>query len=415
MSGDTGAAARPADRRDVEKNLPLLALLLAGLAMIGPFTIDTYLPSFPAMQRDFGIGVLEVQQTLSVYLFTFAFMTLFHGTLSDAFGRRPVILVSLAVFTAASIGCALSASIHQLLFFRGVQGLSAGAGMVVGRAIIRDSLDGHAAQRLMSTVTMIFGLAPAIAPVIGGWLQGWFNWHAVFVFLALYGAALFAGCYAKLPETHPPSARQPFAVKPLAHHYLRLGRDPQLLLLIAAVALNFCGFFLYVVSAPAFVYGILHLGETQFAWLFVPGITGVMLGAFISGRVAGRLTPQRTVKIGYTVMFTAATINLLFSTYGTPGVPWSVLPIMGYTIGMSLAMPSITLLALDLHPRHRGLTASLQGFGQSVMTGIVAGAVSPALSHSAITLAIGMACPLVAGWCAWMTYRVRYGGAAAHA
>jgi DHA1 family bicyclomycin/chloramphenicol resistance-like MFS transporter len=393
----------------------LLAALLAGLAMLGPFSIDTYLPSFPFIERDLGITVLEAQQTLSAYLFTFAFMTLFHGTLSDSFGRRPVILVSLALFALASMACAVSQSLNQLLLFRALQGLSAGAGMVVGRAIIRDSFEGHAAQRLMSWVTMIFGLAPALAPVIGGWLQGAFGWHAVFVFLALYAALLLASCHALLPETHPADARQPFRLKPLAANYLRLGRSAPLLLLCSAVALNFCGFFLYIVSAPAFVYGILHLDETQFAWLFVPGIAGVMLGAFLSGRMAGRLTPRRTIAIGYAVMAFAATWNVAYSAWGVPGVPWSVLPVMAYTTGMSLAMPSITLLALELFPQNRGMTASLQGFEQSLFTGILAGVVSPLVSHSAITLAIGMAVPLAAGWCCWMLYLHRCAGVRRHA
>ena len=393
-----------ARHRATPDRLPLLAALLAGLAMLGPFSIDTYLPSFPAIEKDLGVTVMQVQQTLSAYLFTFAFMTLFHGTLSDSFGRRPVILVSLAVFTAASIGCALASSIEALLLFRALQGLSAGAGMVVGRAIIRDSLEGHAAQRLMSWVTMIFGLAPAVAPVIGGWLQGAFGWHSVFVFLALYAAALLLGCHLMLPETLAPSARQPFEVKPLAANYFRLGRSLPLFLLASAVALNFCGFFLYIVSAPAFVYGILGLGETQFAWLFVPGIAGVMFGAFLSGRMAGRITPRRTVRIGYIVMACAAAWNLAYSAWGVPGVPWSVLPVMAYTIGMSLAMPSITLLALELFPHNRGLTASLQGFEQSLLSGVTAGVISPLLSHSAFTLSLGMATPLAMGWCAWMLY-----------
>src|SRR5687767_15878421 len=148
-----------------------LATLLAALAMIGPFAVDTYLPSFPAIQSDLTVSTVEVQQTLSLYLIAFAVMMLFHGTLSDSFGRRPVVLVNLAVFVLASVGCALAGSFEQLLIFRVLQGASAGAGIVIGRAIIRDSFEGHAAQRLMSLVTMIFGLAPAIAPVIGGWLQ----------------------------------------------------------------------------------------------------------------------------------------------------------------------------------------------------------------------------------------------------
>ncbi|HET7598519.1 MAG TPA: Bcr/CflA family efflux MFS transporter, partial [Burkholderiales bacterium] len=202
--------------------MPVLAAILAGLAMIGPFTIDTYLPSFPAIGRDLGATPAELQQTLSVYFLTFAIMTLFHGTVSDSFGRRPVILVSLVVYILASLGCASARDFGQLLFFRVLQGTSAGAGMVVGRAVIRDSFEGHAAQRLMSLVTMIFGLAPAVAPVVGGWLQAWFGWQAVFLFLASYGLLLLVICWARLPETHAPAGRQPFEVVPLTRNYLML-------------------------------------------------------------------------------------------------------------------------------------------------------------------------------------------------
>ena len=394
----------PAPGRGVDRTWLLLAATLAGLAMLGPFTIDTYLPSFPAIGRNSASRPLELQQTLSVYLISFAVMTLFHGTLSDSFGRRPVILTGLVVFSLASIGCALAQNFGQLLLLRGAQGLSAGVGMVVGRAIIRDSFDGHAAQRLMSMVTMIFGLAPAIAPVIGGWLQSAFGWRSVFVFLALFGALLFAICQWRLPETLPPPARQPFALLPLARNYLRLAGSLRLLLLSLAVALNFCGFFLYIVSAPAVIYSLLGLRANQFAWLFVPGITGVMTGAFLSGRLAGRISPQRTVKIGYIVMFGAAVFNLLYSGFFEPALPWTVLPVMCYTIGMALAMPSVTLIALDLFPRNRGLTSSLQGFAQSFLTAIVAGVVSPLLSHADITLALGMAGLLLSGWSSWMIY-----------
>lgn len=372
--------------------------------MLGPFSIDTYLPSFPAIERDFTITTLQLQQTLSAYLLPFAFMTLFHGTLSDSFGRRPVILVSLVCFALGSVGCAMAQSYEQLLLFRGVQGLSAGAGMVVGRAIIRDSFEGHAAQRLMAMVTMIFGLAPAIAPVIGGLLQSWFGWRAVFVFLALFGAALYLLCHLRLPETLPPSSRQSFAAVPLFRNYVKLAGSLRLLLLSSAVALNFCGFFLYIASAPALIYGLLGLGENQFAWLFVPGITGVMTGAFLSGRLAGRASPQRTVKIAYGMMFGAAALNLAYSGFFEPALPWTVLPVMLYSMGMALAMPSVTLLALDLFPHNRGMAASLQGFEQSFLSGIVAGFVSPLLSHADLALAGGMAGLLLLGWLAWMAY-----------
>ncbi|MES2890338.1 MAG: MFS transporter, partial [Pseudomonadota bacterium] len=147
-----------------------LSLLLAGLSMVGPFSIDTYLPAFTGMAQSIGATPVQMQQTLSGYLFGFALMNLFHGALSDSLGRRPVVLWGLACFTLASVGCALSDSIGTLVFWRVVQGMSAGAGSVVSRAVIRDLFAPHEAQRVMSNVTLFFGLAPAIAPLVGGLL-----------------------------------------------------------------------------------------------------------------------------------------------------------------------------------------------------------------------------------------------------
>jgi DHA1 family bicyclomycin/chloramphenicol resistance-like MFS transporter len=274
----------------------------------------------------------------------------------------------------------------------------------VGRAVIRDSFEGHDAQRLMSLVTMIFGLAPAVAPVVGGWLQSAFGWQAVFLFLAGYAFVLLVVCWGYLPETHPATQRQPLEIGPLARNYLMLARSRPLLLLCVGVGLNFAGFFIYIVSAPTFVYDLLGLNEREFAWLFLPGIIGVMSGAFISGRVAGVLTPRRTIGIAYAIMFCAGVSNILYSGFGPPAVPWSVLPIMIYTVGMALAMPSLTLLALEIFPRNRGATSSLQGFIHSFLSSVGAGVISPLVSQSDITLAFAMTGLMSLGFISWLLY-----------
>lgn len=393
-----------APRVPASGGVAVLATLLAALAMIGPFAVDTYLPSFPAIEADFSVSAADVQQTLSLYLIAFAVMTLFHGTLSDSFGRRPVVLVNTAIFTLASVGCALAATFEQLVLFRMLQGASAGAGIVVGRAIIRDSFEGHAAQRLMSLVTMIFGLAPAVAPVVGGWLQEAFGWRSVFLFLVGYSALLLLACQLSLRETLPRPQRQAFRLAALARNYWTLGRSLPLFLISSAIALNFSGFFLYIVSAPAFIYDLLGLTARDFPWLFVPGIIGVMSGAYASGRLAGKLSAEKTVRLAYAIIFAAVVSNVAYSAVSEPTLPWSVAPIMIYTIGMALAMPSLTLLALDLFPKNRGLTASLIGFSHSLVSGIAAGVVSPLLSHSDLALALGMAAFALAGSTAWTIY-----------
>jgi DHA1 family bicyclomycin/chloramphenicol resistance-like MFS transporter len=373
--------------------------------MIGPFSVDTYLPSFPSIARDFGASPVELQQTLSVYLAAFAVMTLFHGTLSDSFGRRPVILGCLFVYTIASIGCATAQSYGYLLLFRAMQGLAGGAGWVIGRAIVRDAFEGHQAQRVLSMVTMVFGLAPAIAPVIGGWLQATSGWRAVFVFLIVYGATMLTVCWLKLPETHPPSARQPFTLGPLGANYLKLGRNPLMALLCATAALNFSGLFLYIAAAPAIIYDLLGLTEHHFSALFVPTVAGIMVGAYLSGRLAGRMSPRRTVATGFAVLALAVAINIGYHAFFPPALPWSVVPVVVYAIGMALSGPSIQLLVLDLFPQNRGLASSLQGFTHSCCTALTAGVFASLLAVSGLVLALGQGAMMALAWLTWAWYR----------
>ncbi len=395
----TGITQQQADRATL-----VLAAILAGLATLGPFSIDTYMPSFPAMGRSLDASTIEIQQTLSAYLLPFACMMLFHGALTDSFGRRPVILAGLLIFAGASIGCAVAQNLPQLLMFRALQGMSAGTGMVAGRAMIRDIYPGHQAQRVMAMVTMIFGLAPAVAPILGGWLEVWFGWRSIFAFLVLFAALLFGGCYYRITESLPPHKRQPFALRPLLANYFKLFGSLRFGLLSSVIALNFAAFFLYIASAPAVIYGLLGLNENQFAWLFVPGISGVIAGAYLSGRVAGKVTPRRTMRYGYSIMFVAATFNLAYHAGYAPALLWTVLPVMGYTVGMALVAPSVTLLLLDLFPDNRGLAASLQAAQQSFFSGLAAGLLSPYLSGSALGLAAGMAALLASGYACWYIF-----------
>ncbi|NTV11876.1 MAG: multidrug effflux MFS transporter, partial [Zoogloea sp.] len=247
-----------------------LAALLAALATIGPFSIDTYLPAFPAIAAGLGASQIEVQQTLTAYLLPFSFMVLWHGALSDAFGRKRVIVVAMLLFTAASAMCVVAPSIHWLWTGRALQGMSAGAGMVVGRAIVRDLLEGAKAQRLMSHVSMTFALGPAIAPVLGGWIYATFGWRAVFVFLTLFGLSLALLSARYLPETLPREARQSLQPLELVRSYRMVLASSAFLLLSGALAFNFTGFFIYVLSAPVFLIQHLGVSERGFGWLFVP-------------------------------------------------------------------------------------------------------------------------------------------------
>ena len=382
-----------------------LTILLASLAALGPFSIDTYLPSFHEIADNLGATAIQVQQTLSAYLLAFAVMTLWHGVLSDRFGRRRIILIALALFGIASAGCAFATSIEQLWVWRALQGITAGAGMVITRAIVRDLFDGPPAQRLIARITMMFALAPVIAPLIGGWLQTWFGWRSVFAFLVLMTTVLWIACWKYLPETLAPEKRQSLHPAYLGRSYLKVLTSPPFLLASGALSLNFSGFFVYVLSAPVFLMTHLGVPETGFLWLFGPAMGGLMLGSWLAGHRAGKHSPGTTVKLGYGVMAGAALLNLGINLSMPPALPWSVAPLFVYTLGMSLAMPNLTLFALDPFPDNRGMAASCQTFMQSGSNGLVAALVAPLVWGSTLSLALTMSGFLILGGIAALLYR----------
>lgn len=397
----------PAPAHIVPPGPILLAILLAGLAMLGPFSIDTYLPAFPNIQETLHASPIQVQQTLTAYMVAFALMILWHGALSDAFGRRNIILASLAVFAVASLGCAAVHSIEYLWAFRILQGVSAGAGVVIGRALIRDMYADARAARLLSLVTMIFSIAPAIAPIMGGWIVKLLDWRSIFLFLFIYTLLLFWFCYKRLPETLPPEKRQPFNPTFLAQSYKKVLRSPLFHLKSGAVAFNFAGLFLFIAAAPVFITRHLGLGPDQFGWQFIPAVAGIFLGALAANRLAGKMAVPRQVMIGFCFLVGAGLANVAYHAFFPPALPWSVAPLFFYTFGMSVVAPGVTFLVLDLFPEIRGTVASCQSFNQTMLGAIVAGVIAPLLWHSVLWLAAGQLLLTLTGLAFWLGARAK--------
>lgn len=378
-----------------------LAALLACLGMVGPFSIDTYLPAFGGIASSLGATPVQMQQTLSAYLFGFAVMNLFHGALSDSLGRRPVVLWGVAVFTLASAGCALSQHIGALIFFRALQGMAAGAGIVVSRAVIRDMFPPADAQRVMSQVTIYFGIAPAIAPLIGGFLFVHLDWHAVFWFLTAIGVALWIANQQLLPESLHASQRQPLNLRHLMRGYAELGSSGRFLALALAAGVPFNGMFLYVLSAPVFLGEHLRLPPEHFFWFFLLTIAGIMGGAYLSGRLAGRVLPKRQVHHGFVIMGMVSLLNLLLNVVFEPHVGWAMAPIAVFSFGWALMVPVVTLMVLDEAPERRGMASSLQACIGSASSGVVAGVLAPLVMHSPVALAASSLALMAIGAVAW--------------
>lgn len=369
------------------------------LAALAPFAIDTYLPAFHAMAASLNASDLHIQQSLAVYLLPYAIMTLWHGAISDSIGRIATIKWGLGIFVLASIGCAFAPNVEMLWFFRALQGASGGAGNTVARAMVRDLFEGAQAQRVMATVQMLFGLAPAVAPIIGGLLLG-FHWQAIFIFLAIYAAITLWAAVKYLPETMPPQKRFKLSAHNVLASYKTIFCDSEFAKLCISLGAVFAAFFVYVLGSPTFLGKLLGFSPQQYGYFFVSTVTGMIIGSYLSKRAAGKYAAKKVLNVAYTWMFVVVLVNVVIC-YALPIKPiFNILPVALFNIGMGLVMPIISIAALDRHPKIRGTAASGQAFVQMLFSTVSAGIIVPLVWSSVFGLASAMLVLWLISWLA---------------
>lgn len=384
----TSSARRPEAELSTARRLRLV-VVLAALTMVGPFTIDAIFPAFEVMTSELDSDAVAMQQTISVYLVAFAVASLFHGSLSDALGRKPVIVTGSVLYALTSVLCALAPSMPMLLGARALQGLVAGAGMIVGRTVVRDLFDGPHAQRFMSHISMIFAVAPALAPIVGGWILGWGSWRTIFWVLAGYGVFIVVVTTLLLPETHPRSARVAFRPRPLVRSFWSAASHAGVQRLSWSIAVTFGALFLYISSAPAIVVDHLGLGAQDFGVLFVPVVVAMMLGSFLTGRLVGRVRQGVFVLSGFAMAGAGAVFAVVYQSLAEhPSAVWTVVPAATGAFAVALVFPILTISLLDLRPRERGAVSSFQAFSSTCLNAVVAGVVSPLVSGSLVTIGL---------------------------
>jgi DHA1 family bicyclomycin/chloramphenicol resistance-like MFS transporter len=367
----------PANRSSTAQKRQL-TIIAALLAMLGPFSIDTYLPSFPDIEAALGTDRNAMLHSIGVYLVATAASTLLWGPLSDRTGRRLVVMISMSLYIIGSVGCAVSGSIEAFLLFRIMQGLAASGGFIAGRAMIRDAHDAQSAHRAMSQVMLLFAVAPAVAPVLGGWLHDYLGWRSVFWFLALFATALMTMAFStgetlaedKRQSIHPAAVFKVYVYAILHRHFLTL---------VMCLSFSFGGLFIYIAGATKVIYEFLGKGSTDFGWLFIPIVASMMLGAWVSGRLAHRWPARLTISTGLVMMLLASLVNIIAVLVFPANVLTVVGPLVVYVAGLSMMMPAITVLALDCMPDHRGTAASVQGFLQMVTNACIASLALPLL------------------------------------
>ncbi|WP_255769649.1 multidrug effflux MFS transporter [Pseudarthrobacter sulfonivorans] len=397
--------SNPGDALSSRRRL-LYILLLGALTALGPFTIDLYLPAFPALESSLGVSEAQVQLTLAGTTIGFAAGQLIVGPFSDKFGRRLPLILATAVHIASSVGAALSTDIATLGLFRVLMGVGAAGGGVVAMAMVRDLFSGYAMVKMFSRMALVNGLAPILAPVIGSQLLLVMPWPGIFVFLACYGTLVIIASLVLVQETLPPEKRGRSGMT-AGQRYKALFTDRIFVGLLVVGGMNFAGLFTYLSASPFLFQGIFGFTPQQYGLLFGINSLGIVAGVQISARLMRRVPPQWILACSTAWLFLMALLIVIFDQAGL-GL-WGVLiPLWLYIMGAGFTFPCVQALALSSHGAQAGTAASLLG----AATFLTAGLISPVVGWLGITSstpmgAVQAACILVAIAALWLIVRPR--------
>lgn len=397
--------SNPGDALSRRRKL-LYILLLGALTALGPFTIDLYLPAFPALEADLGVTEAQVQLTLAGTTVGFAVGQLVVGPFSDKFGRRLPLILATALHIASSVGAALSTDISTLGLFRVLMGVGAAGGGVVAMAMVRDLYAGYAMVRMFSRMALVNGLAPILAPVIGSQLLLVMPWPGIFVFLASYGAVVIIATLVVVQETLPPEKRG-LSGMTVRQRYKVLFRDRIFVGLLLVGGMNFAGLFTYLSASPFLFQVIFGFSPQEYGLLFGINSLGIVAGVQTSSRLIKHVPPQWILACSTAWMFVMALLIVIFDQAGL-GL-WGVLvPLWFYIMGAGFTFPTVQVLALSSHGAQAGTAASLLGAATFMMAGLI----SPVVGWLGITSstpmgAVQAACILVAIAGLWLIVRPR--------
>jgi MFS transporter, DHA1 family, multidrug resistance protein len=361
--------------------------MLAAMNAMTALAVDTSLPAMPLIGREFGASPERVQLTLSVFMFGYAFGQILAGPLSDRFGRRPVMLIGLSVYTLSGLGCALAGGIDQLIVLRFIQALAAAAGPSMSRAIIRDYHGGPRASQMLSSVQLAMGFALVAAPIVGSLILTFANWRGIFLFFALFGAILTVVVWRGFAE----SLTLP---DPQAAHPARLVKNT-----VAFFSNRICvgyalvngfiqgGLLAFISGIPFVMADVFHVRPTDFGFYFAMAATGLIFGASLNRRLVRRLAPERILRGGLFVQATAGCVLLVIAALGVPSPIVFMLPVMAYSFSQGLVMPNAIAGAMEPLPYMAGLAAALLGAVQMGSGGVTGYIVNALYNGTALPLA----------------------------
>jgi MFS transporter, DHA1 family, multidrug resistance protein len=375
-----------------------LILLLGSLTAIAPMSIDMYLPAFPSLQATFATDAAAVQRTLSVFFIGLAVGQLFYGPLSDRYGRRRPLLLGLGLYTAASAGCALSGSITQLMCWRGLQALGGCAGVVMARAVVRDVFGPREAARVLSSLMLVMGVAPILAPMVGGWVLAHAGWRALFGILVAFGAITWVAVARGLPDTAHDTRATTLTAGSVVAAFARVARHAPFRRFAFAGALAQCVLFAYIAGAPFLYMQVLGLSPAGFAAMFGLNSLGLIAASQINRTLLRRetagvvLARALVVQIAAALLFAALAWTLIPGLVRLAGPVWLVVLLLGFVL------PNTTALALAPFDRDAGTASALLGSLQYGTSGVATLAVSAAFDGTLRPMAVAIVLFVGTAW-----------------
>jgi MFS transporter, DHA1 family, multidrug resistance protein len=375
----------------------LLVVILGGLTAMGPLAIDMYLPSFPAIAREFGAPASAVQATVAIYFIGLASGQLFYGPLSDRLGRRGPLFFGLILFIGASIGCAFATGVRALILWRVLQALGGCAEMMVARAVVRDRFDAREGVRVLSLLILVMGLAPILAPFAGGQLLVTFGWRSIFWALAGYGIVGLVAVALLLPESLPPERRRQDSLREVFGVYGTLMRDREYTAYVLSGGLIMAGMFAYIAASPFVFIELFHVPPQRYGLFFGTNALGLITASQVNGRLAHQVNPQTILRMILPATAAAGLILVIAAYTGTGGFAGILVPLFVCVASVGFVLPNTTVLAMAAHGRVAGSASALLGTVQFLL-GAGAAALAGALgSASAVPMAVVVAgCALCA-------------------
>ncbi len=367
-------------------NLTLLTIILGSFTGLTPLAVDMYLPAMPALGRAFGASASAVQLTLSTFFLGLGIGQLIYGPLSDRFGRKLPLYIGGALFVGASIGCALVTSIEAMVALRFVQALGSAAGLVVPRAMVRDLFQPQHAARVYSMLMLVMGVAPILAPLVGGYMLIWFGWPAIFWLLAAAGTVIAAAAAWTLPETRVPGGAGTLGFGHVLRSYAAVLRDRRFLGFTLSGGLPMAGMFAYIAGSPFVFIELFGVPEEAYGWLFGCNAVGFIGASQVNRRLLMTHAADKVLRAGSLMSAGAALVLMTTALTGFGGLFGIAVPLFFTIAPLGIIMPNATAAAMAGHGERAGTAAAVMGIIQFASGGLASAAVSALQDGTALPM-----------------------------